>query len=270
MKEATVDQKRNLSEEDRKAFVSEKTMRELVHSEPMERLLLMLAKLGKTWDVRVYNDVADANHIEAVSINQFQFPELRSDVIEAQVKYGTHHLSSREIIHAMHMCSRNMHSPIYHLSANVKYLLKRTKGLKKVKLPYQEQINEAGTAMDDLNNLQLTMLNSFGWAKDVLGLDQEDIRVLSALFGKRHGAMTLYDIAQGTLLEGKMAYLGKNVEKLEAAGLVTSDKDIATPISVGKKKITNKKYFYMITQKGIGKIMEYLNHVHETTFGNKG
>ncbi len=270
MRDATADQKKNLDPLDLKYFASETKMKELVHNEPMERLLLILAKLGKNWDLRVYDNEADADHIEELSINQFQFPELRVDVIEKQAATQTHYLSSREVVLAMAMCSRNVHTPVYSLSNGHQYLLKKVKGIRRVRLPYQEHINETAGAMEDLSKLQMAILNSFDWALKTLGLEQNDIRVLTALFNKRHGALTQHEIAQTTKLEGKLAYLKKNMERLEELGMIGSDKGIATPMNAGKGVIKNNRVYYIITGKGIGKVMEYLNYIHETTFGSRG
>ncbi len=270
MRSSTLDQRSNVSQEDLKFFRNETVMRAFCDHNPLEHLLMMLTKLGAYWNLRVCENVETADHIEQLSINQFQYPELRLDVMEAQAKNKVHYMESNEVALAMHLCAQNNHHKVYQLSVGARDATKRVRAIKSAySVPFDEQLNDAIEATDDMNRLMIAQMNSIAWARKAYGWDTNQLCIMLALFDKRNGAMTTQDIAQATMKEGEPAYLKKAVGELKEKKYITSDEHIGSKLQVQKGKKKGTRIYYMITQVGIGKVMEYRKYVWELSFGQK-
>jgi len=237
-----------------------------VHTEPLERLLILITKLGISFDLRNYEDEEKADQPEFVTINQYQFSERRAEVTQALAREKIHYLTSRETQLAVHMCSQNAHTRIYALSANSRDAVKRIRNFKSKQMTDGELTEEAIEAWDSLNLLMLNQLNTLQWAERMLGLDQNALRALTAFFQKRDGAWTMKDVGIAMMMEGKPAFVKKTVINLMNQNLITSDAGIGPKLTYKKGKTVSKVHYYMITDKGIGKVMEYRNYVHSITF----
>lgn len=269
IKRANATQRQNLSDADMKILRDDASLRKFVHQAPMEHIDVILTKLGKTWDKRYYDVEVDADDIEQLTINQFRSPGQRLQAIEKEAKDHVYHMSSMDVMLSAHMASQNVHSNVYEISAKSRMAVNYVRALKTIKKPYSEQIQEAEEANDILNKLLLNQLNSMDWALKTLGLQQVDIRILASLFQKRHAALTMQDISKDTYFDGSRQYLKKNVEKLQEDGLIMSDANSGRELRKDKKKY-GQRTFYMITTKGVDKMMKYRNYLHEITFGSRG
>lgn len=235
-----------------------------VNKEPMEHLLLLLTKAGKQWDLRIYDEEEDADMAEISAINQFHYPEKRLDLIDTMAKKELYYLSSSDVMLSASMCAQNSHTKVYDLSNTMRAAVKVTRGIARVKVPFHDQVKEAHETVDKLNRLLLNQLNSFDWAKSALGVTANEIRILCVLFAKKDGAMTMQDIAKGTVIEGKQVYLKKFIDKLLKSGLILSDQKHGIKTQ-GRKGVL--PVYYLISSKGLGVIREYHNYVHKLTFG---
>lgn len=265
IRRATSTQRANLSDADMKILRDDASLKKFVHQAPLEHLITILTKIGKMWDFRFYDQETDADDIEQLTINQFRSPGQRLQAIEKEAKDHVYHMSSMDVMLSAHMASQNVHSNVYEISAKSRMAVNYVRALKTIKKPYSEQIQEAEEANDILNKLLLNQLNSMDWALKTLGLEQVDIRILASLFQKRHSAMTMQDISKDTYFDGSRQYLKKNVEKLEKDGLIMSDAEHGRGLRHNKKKYSQRT-FYMISSKGVGKMMEYRNYLHGITF----
>ena len=266
MKSATVDQKKRMSAKDLVHMASESAMNRFVHEESLDRLLTMITKLGKEWTLRVFEEGQEekTDELEFNSLNQYQFPEKRIELINVLAKEKVHYLSSRHTMLAIHMCDQNVHSQVYALSANSRDAIKRVRAITSVKLSFNDMVDSARDAMDDLNKILLQQLNSLEWAEATLGLSPTNLQVLSALFAKRDTAITIKEIAKDANMEHKIAWVKKSVWALQQLKLIVSDDKLT--VRIQKKRGVAIRNYYMITSAGIGKMMEYRNHVHTLAF----
>lgn len=256
LKNATASQRAGLSLKDLAIVKNDATISEFVHNHPFDHLLSMLAKHGKTWTLRIGEEDESAEQLEFHTISQFQSRDKQIDVIEKTVQEGVHYMSSTDIMLSGLMGAQNMHSPVYSLSANSRDATKRIRAFKSTKSAYHDQIDDAVEAWDDINRIMLKQLASFPIRHAQLVLqDMVDMRILCALFDKRYGAITLKEVSVSTEMEGKMAFLKKGISRLLKEKLVMSD-------SKGGKKAT----YYMISQAGQKKVMDYHNLIYSKTF----
>ena len=256
LKNATASQRAPLSPKELAIVKNDATISEFVHNHPFDHLLALLAKHGKTWTLRIGEEDEAAEQLEFNTVHQFQFPEKRVDVIKSTVREGIHYLSSTDVMLAGLMGAQNMHSPVYSLSANSLSASRRVRAFKSTKSAYHDQIDDAVEAWDDINRIMLKQLVSFQIRHAQLVLqDMVDMRILCALFDKRYGAMTLKEIAVSVEMEGKMAFLKKGISR------VMNDKLVMNDVK-GRKKAT----YYMISQAGQKKVMDYHNLIYSKTF----
>lgn len=256
LKNASASERADLSPKELAIVKNDATISEFVHNHPFDHLLALLAKHGKTWVLRIGGEDQIAEHLEFHTVAQFQSLEKRIDVIESTVREGVHYLSSTDVMMAGLMGAQNMHSPVYSLSANSRDATKRMRAFKSTKSAYHDQIDDSVEAWDDINRIMLKQLASFPIRHAQLVLqDMVDMRILCALFDKRYGAMTLKEVSVSTEMEGKMAFLKKGISRMLKEKLVMSD-------SKGGKKAT----YYMISQAGQKKVMQYHDLIYSKTF----
>lgn len=252
------DQRANLSLEELKIFKDEVTIRKFCTHEPHDKIKLYLTKMGLTWIEFWCNDKEHIDISMTGAEDQYHYDQKRTDVIKAMAQEQVFATSSREMTLG-YMLAQNSHSEVYSISATSKEIELAARKYKQRMESYDDQVNNIIEAHLSLNKLLLSQLNSFDWAKEALDLEQNDIRILSALFDKKNSAVTLQDIAEGTMLEGKKQSLKKNVENLEKKKLILSDKSKAI-------KTYGKQTYYMITGDGIKKIIKYRIHIHKMTY----
>lgn len=254
--ELSADKKSELSTDDLKVLKDKASINRFVHEAPFEQIILLLTKIGKSLDIRIYDEPEDVDQLEEIIINQFELPEQQVQSMEIMAKKNIFYLSSRDIMMAAMMAAQNVHNKVYQLAANSRELIKKHYSITSVKLRYDDQIDQCEEAYMDFNSILLEQLNALDWANKTLNLDLIDIRVLSALFAKRHGALLMQDIARSADLESNNAKLKKNMDKLQERRLIMSDKNDTST----KQK---QQVFYMLTTQGIKAIMEYSNYVYK-------
>ena len=258
LKNLTAYQKKNLSDEDLKILKNATTISNFATDEQLDRLLLMLTKAGKIWVLYIGGESEEVDHLLFATVDQFDSDEKRLDVIQATADKGAFFLGANDTMLSLMMSAQNVNTPLYALSANSRELSAKVARAKSVKLPVDQQVASAVSAYDDLNRMMRNQLNALDWAQKTLGLEQNEIRVLSALFQKRTGAMTLKDMAEETLLGDKKSYLKKQVDALMAKKCILSDD------KHNKNKSTT--VYYMIAPEGIRKIMQYNDFIIRQTF----
>ena len=258
LRNLTADQKANLSDEDLKILKNATTISNFANDEQLDRLLIVLTKTGKTWVLYVGNESEDATQLSFAAVDQFDSEEKRLDVIQATADKGAFFLGANDTMLSLMMSAQNVSTPLYALSANSRELSTRMARAKSVKIPVDQQMSSAVQAYDDLNRMMRSQLNALDWAKKTIGLEQNEIRVLAALFQKRTGAMTLKEIADETLLGDKKSYLKKQIDSLMEKKCILSD----------DKHNKNKSItiYYMIAPEGIRKIMQYNDFIIRNTF----
>lgn len=262
-------QRRELSDFEVKHFASESAMSKFCENAPLEHLLQVLTKIGVRWDIRTYESKQVADQIEFLAVNQYQHEDQRLDIVEKLLDNNAMYMTAENIMLSAYMCAQNTQSRVYQLSTEARHMAQRTKNLKKKKRTYEEDVEEAESALADLNLLLLNQLNTFDWVKQNLDLAQHELRVLAALFVKRTSAISMQDLMAMTLLEGSQAYLGKTLDGMVGKGIILSDLKHGPKLQVSKGKKSPKKTFYMISNLGIQKMMKYTMHMYELTFFKK-
>lgn len=259
--------KNDMAPEDQKVFRNDTVLSDYCSKEQMDRLLLMLTKVGKQWDIRIYDEGHDPDELEFNTVNQYQFPQKRIEVAEALARDKMFYMTANDVMMSAMMSEQNIHSPIYRLSVQSRQLSPKVSGIKSLKIPFDEQSERSIAAYQDMNKMLLQMLNAMTWARNTLSLEQGRIRVLAALFEDRHGALTMAEIAHKTAMVDKPAFLHSNVSGLLKERMIISDKSHGPKVQITKGAKHNKKVYYMIAAAGIKAIMEFNNYIHKKTFG---
>jgi predicted transcriptional regulator len=253
--------KKVLTESERLLIQDEKSTHHFVTNEPLEKLLFIASKLGLEITMNVGPSEKQIN--EAIESTRYQYDHdlKRLDSVGVIARHKVCTISSREIMATAIMCAQNCNTDVYHITAYTKDMMARSTDI--TKRPYDKTIASANDAALTVNKILLEQLNALPYWKQTTDLDQSDMRILSALFAKRHSSMTLLELATMTRQENKKMYLGKNVDRLISLGLIISDR------KEGETKAFGKKQHYLLTTKGVEKIMGYLYYVWENAFQNK-
>ncbi len=253
----TPEQKQSLEPEELKFFRDDKSLKKFCKEERIDYIAMVLAKMGIEWTWRFHEDERDADMIEFNAVDQYKYPHKRLDLTEATARQGVCIISSREVAVLSHMTAQNCTTGVYRMSDLTNTLRKNAHKLKM--LSWDTEVTTAHEAHDLFNDLLLEQLNSFAYAEEILGLDHYDLRILCALYKKRNEALRLSDIATLTKATGKKMYFRQNMQKLMDEGLVNTDtKDI--------KKIWATSAYFVISTKGLVKIMEYRKFIHKNVF----
>jgi hypothetical protein len=258
LKSATVEQKKLLDVDEIKMFKSDATLLRFVSEERMDYVMYILAKIGKSWTFRIESDEYDGEMLEFLTQDQNTYPQKRTDITNRAAEQGVCVISSREVMFYSHMLAQNCTTKIYTVSNLSSALHDKTKPDRKIG-KWNGDVAKAQEAHDRFNEILLGQLNSLGYAEESLGLDVYDIRILSVLYKKRDIAMKMAEISEFTRSSGRKMYFRKNLQKLLDEGLVASDAKYV-------KKMWAGSAYFMITGKGIGKILEYQKFVYKTTF----
>ncbi len=268
LKNLTADQKKHLTDEDLKIVNNLTILSDFCGREQLDRLLLILTKVGKIWTLRIGDEDEDeiGDGIEFSIVNQYQSEQKRLDIIKKIGDKGVYYMSATDVMLSSMMAAQNINTPAYQLSVNSREIASKISNIKSVKIPFDEQVARSVQGYEDLDRLILAQLNSWDWAKKTLNLEPNEIRILISLFLKRNGAMRMQEIAKDTLLDGKLAYLKKNVEKLLKDKLIISDKKHGPKIQLQKGQKSNVPVYYMIAPEGIRKVMEYNDYIFRNSF----
>lgn len=253
------DQKSKLSVEDLKILETKTKTSIFTSEETLDRLLLMLTKVGYRVFLTVANSQEDKENFETMCDIHFEYPQQQVDAAEFAGKKRVFSISSEDIMFSMMLANQNIHSKVYKLATNSRDLARKTSSIKSTKLPPSEQMQQAEDGYQNMNAILLQQLNSFSWVVETLGLKQDELRCLVLLFTKRTSAMNVRDIEKGMMLEIRESYVGKILQALKEMKLIAGD--------AKKGKKAKASTYYMITAEGIRKVMEYNNHIYKLTFG---
>lgn len=259
LKNTTPEDRSSLTIDEVKIFKSDATIRRFCSEERMDYVMYMLAKLGKSWTFSVEDENYDREMLEFLIRDQMDFPQKKVDITERAAEKGVCVISSREVMLYSHMLSQNCNTMAYEVSLfsqNLQGKVRPDKRLGK----WEGNLEKAKEAHERFNDILLAQLNSLSYAQETLGLDEYDLRILAAFFKERNGAMKMKDVAEYTQSSGRKMYFRKNMQKLLDLGLLHSDtKDV--------KKVWAGTTYFIITAKGLGKLMEYQKFVYQNTFG---
>jgi len=251
-------QKLQLHEDEQKIVSSARNISKFTAHEPFEKILLLLTKVGYEWVLLMGPTKEAIEQVHFATFNQYDFESKRVDAINAAARERVCAASSHQVMLTAHMCAQNCQTSVYNLSQYSKDLVKAGRSFNKMKTT-DEELQEATESYQYMNRVLCAQLNSMDWALNTLGLDQQELRILSILFDKQTSARSQQEISEGAQLKGKKAYLKKYLDKLQADGLITSDKD-------NSGRIKTRNHYYLITGKGIEKMMKYRLYIHKKTF----
>lgn len=269
LKASTESQRSNLDHMDLKIFKTDSTLRDFCHNDPFERVLTVLTKIGKSWDLRIYDKQEDADELEFNVMDQFQYPEKRSDMINCGERKNIYHMSAMDILICAHMAAQNVHNRTYYLSERARDNVRRIRAWHQTRTPFYEQMQQSNDAVEDFFALILETLNSFDWSQTHMGIIQPELRIMAALYKKRDGALSLEELEDMTRMNGKKKAIDKHLERLMREGLVFSDEMVALKSIEGKDKRFKLNPYYMISPKGVDVMMKYWKHLYDVTFEEK-
>lgn len=255
----TNNQRQNLSDYEQKMLCDEKAIHKFVTNEPLEKLLFLYTKIGGEWTLNLGPDEGAIKEAMESTRYQYDHSQKRLDAIEVIIRNQACTLSSRDVMALAVMCAQNCATEVYHISKYTRDMIARSGDI--IRRPYDQTIAVANESANIANKMLLEQLNALPLYEETHNLEWNDLRVLSALFDKRNSTMSLGDLSTMTRQPNRKKYVGKTIDKLIGMGLVMSD------YKEGEVKAFGTKDNYMITTKGIGKIMEYLYYVWEKGFG---
>lgn len=257
MKNAGAEQKKDMQPNELAHFKDERSINLFVLNEPFEKLLLMATKMGYDWTLLVSPDDEATSQILFNTYNQYAFDRKRIDVTEATARENVCAVSSREVMVIAHMCAQNCQTAVYHLSEYSKDILKRVPNYNKIET-HDETIARASGAYNDFAKILLEAVNSFDYVGSTLSLQQDDIRILLAMFVGRNSVLDIPKVSEMTKLGSKKKYVGKHIAKMEEMGLLYGDRR--------EQSVHGKTIDYILTTKGIKVVMDYISYVHKQTF----
>lgn len=248
-----------LTHEENKIFQSEYFIKKFCAEERIDHIMYLMAKVGYSWTFSIEKDHWATEMVEFNTKDQSEYPQKRVDITEATAREGLCVISSRDVMFLSHMVAQNTSTKVYQISEFSKDLAAKGRDFGQLK-KWEQDIAKHEQAHMLWNDVVLEQLNSFEYAQHTLGLDADELRILCALFKKRNSAIRMKDISTLTKSKGRKMYFRKQLEQLIKEGLVTSDvkTTVRTWPSTG---------FFMISTKGIGKIMEYQKYVYKNAFG---
>lgn len=251
-------QKQDLHEDEQKIVSSPRNISKFTAHEPFEKILLLLTKIGYEWVLMMGPTEEAIEKAHFVTFNQYDFDQKRADAINATAREQVCAASSHQVMLTAHMCAQNCQTSVYNLSQYSKDLVAAGRSFNKMKTT-DEELQESSDAYQLMNRILSVQLNSMDWVLSTLQLDQQELRILSILFDRQNSARSQQEISEGSQLNGKKAYLKKYLDKLQDAGLITSDRGT-------NGRVKSKNHYYLITGKGIEKMMKYRMYIHKKTF----
>lgn len=260
-------QRQRLSPEEQKIFKSNNDLYNFSHKEQLDRILLLMTKIGKQVTLRIGDEDQTADQLEFNTVNTFQFPQKRIEATDAMARENIFYMSASDIMLSSMMSSQNIHSQIYALSKQALSMGDMMTSIRLTVSPQEKKIDTATKGFDDINSLFLQMLNSLSWARQTLSLEQGTMRVLAMLYYNRHGAYTIQEIAEKTMMKHNPAFLSKNIVSLLKGRMIISDKNSGPKVGVNKGKKAARRIYYMIAPDGVKAIMEYYQYIYQAAFG---
>lgn len=244
----------NLTQKEREMLKDEVAVNKFCANGTLESLLFILIKLGFEVGLSIGPTQEAIEKAIAACTYQYDSGMQRLDAIEVAKIENVCVVSSRHVMETIMMCAQNCSTDVYKLT----YVSKNLKSISGPahKKPYDIQTKEVSDNLTTVNRLMMEQLIALSYASDILGLSINKILLLSALFNKRHSAMTMAELAKVAQMEDKKKYIGRDLEELVASDYVTSDRP--------KKKYA-KMVHYMINTRGIQIIGEYHNYIWERT-----
>lgn len=259
LKNITPAQKESFTPDEIQYFESEYSLQKFCQEERLDRVLYFMTKVGFDWDLRVFKDAYDVDMVEFATQDQNTYPQHRVDAIEATKREGVCVVSSRDVMFLSNMVAQNCTTKVYDISEFSKDLAKKGKSIGQLR-KWENEVKSATEAHETFNDIVLEQMNAQDYAGAMLGLQPNDLRVMCALFKKRQSAISMTEIAKITKSTGAKMYFRNSMEKLMREGYVVCDQK-------GKKKLWANSSFFMITTRGIGKVMEYQKYVCKNAFG---
>lgn len=245
-----------LDHAERKYFASPEALHRFVKLASKEQLDLMLTKIGVEW-VQVYgpDEAAIADCIFS-TFDTYRFPEKRKDVTERMSEDKVFATGSREAMMSLHMAAQNAHTKTYNMSQRAEELIKIGKTFNAMPT-YAEHMDEAYLAYDKMNRILKLQLASFGWVRDHIGINIEELRVLSVLFDRRKTGLDYAAISSDGGTDNKWAKMKKTIKTLSDKRLIISD------LPKGTMKMPKTNCYFLISEKGIEKMIKYRNYIHD-------
>jgi hypothetical protein len=259
LKNITPEQKENLTVNELKYFSKDYSLQEFCKEATMEYKLHLLAKVGISWTFRMEREKSNGDMLEYLTQDQYQYPQKRVDITEATSREGVCVISSREVMTLSHMLAQNCTTQVYSISEFSKILQSKMKSVKTL-TSWDDEVERTQEGYEVFVKILIEQLNSIDYAKGVLGMDEADIRILSALYLKRNSAVKMNQISEMARTKGRKMYFRKNIKGLIESGYVTSDRK-------DPSKLWANNTFFMITTKGIGRYLEYVKFVYGNSFG---
>lgn len=255
---ATDADKAGLSEYERTLLKDRKSIQDFVTCETLEKLLFVASKMGYELSLSI-GPTTEA--IEAaLNATEYQYDSdyKRLDSISAISRAKVSTMSSREIMITSIMCAQNCNMEAHRLTSFTSNMVEKRAFM--IKEPFDMNIFKATEAVLTVNKLLLEQLNSLAYWKEMTELDEFDLRILSALFSKKDSALSAGNLVVILRVPSKKRIIVNALERMALSGLVVSDR------KPGDKKMFNAKPNYIISTKGIEKIMKYIYYVWQKGF----
>lgn len=256
MMESSAEERRQLSPQELQFFRTESAMRRFADNESKEKRDLLLARIG----IRFCTIYAPANgrvdYMLDEVFTQYQFVEKRMAITQAMSKNKIFVQSSNDVLVGVHMAAQNSHSQVYVLNYNYVKLHRKIVNWKSASR--RSDTKDAMEAFDIVAALTLATLNTSNEVEGICGVNERQIKILLALYTRRHTFTTHITVANLTGDSGRTKGVQHLCHDLEENGFIAREP--------GYSKISHRKnQNYMIMSKGINAVMDYLKYLHKQT-----
>jgi hypothetical protein len=256
------EQKQTLTETEKILVANHDELHHFCNKASHVKIEMLLAKAGIE-SVRIFYAKDSPEAVESTIFNteiQYQYPQKKSDLIEAMAQKKIYATSNAEFIAGVMMMAQNAHTKLYQTTMLTKGIVATTKWFKnrnrrKPVPPQADTLDEAKEAYQQFNKAILQTLSSFDYVLKTFQLNQREIWILSTLYANPYTAIEIHTLADQMRLNGKDVYLKKEVDALVEQGMVLNDKS-------NQNKKRGAKVSYLLTAKGMKTAIEYIQYVY--------
>lgn len=252
---ATDDQKKKLNAYELQNFKTKRIMKRFAETQPLEKRMLLLAKMGIGHCLVFGDRSTDYTTIFSEIITQSAYAKKRLTIVEAMSRNKLFVVSSKDVLMSAYMAAQNSHSQVYILNRAYVLLQHRLSQLKES--VENLELRDAQQGFDDISLMMLKGIASSHNIESICGVDLLQIKILLAMFPYRNTFVSTDKITELT----QDSFRGKGVAtrcgKLEKKGYIAR----APGYQTEKKTAMNKRQEFTIMEKGMDAVAKYIKYV---------
>lgn len=250
MKHITPEVRAKLNPEERAYFRDERTMRKFANNNTLERRILMLTRIGVSWNMTFFTGKTDLDLAMKEIDEDYSYAEKMADLTRMMKHGELFSFGSRTLTAMSGLAEQGSHSQTYTLDYS--YLGMQRAMASTRHLKYDLKIQDADATYADLAKLMFYTIHGFRELTDKEGLSQVQLRVLLIMLGYKNSFISL------RMLKSKMGYPIES-KILYPVVKVMIRKQLMYTINVPDHDWDSKGY--TITEIGIEKAMAFVKYI---------